>query len=269
MLAKYQRLMGHEVVVAIQEGLPSYGHERVYRATKIGLKSNTFESYGFLQKPLRKLFEKIANYTFLFKAALIARKFDVVHIHDNHWLLWLLIPFKHKILEFHGTDLRQKPARGKQAKYNRLFLKFFRNNVVCVVSTFDLLKELPSATWLPNPVDSKFIKCSKRRKPLSAVYFCKWYESTDKIRKEAFNRGWNLTIVDQQIPYGKMPEFLGRFEYVIDRFNIPSLSKTALEALSLGCKVLGYDGLIRTSLPSEHDPLLVAVSSLKLYKELK
>jgi hypothetical protein len=266
LLAKYQRLRGHEAVVMIQKGVRSYDHETVYSMNEIGLNPNTFEGWGFLRKPLRKLFEKIASYTFLFKAALIARKFDVIHIHDNQWLLWLLIPFKNKVLEFHGTDLRQKPARGKQAKYNRLFLRIFGNKAVCLVSTVDLLKELPSATWLPNPVDLKFITNSKRKALLSAAYFLKWYESTNEVRKEAFNRGWNLTIVDHRIPYCEMPEFLSRFEYIIDRFNIPSLSKTALEALAAGCKVLGYDGQIHEGLPINHSPLSVASASLKIYR---
>jgi hypothetical protein len=266
LLAKYQRLIGHEAVVVIQKDNFSYGHETIYSVTKIGLKPKKFEDYGFLKKPLRKLFEKIANYTFLFKAALIARKFDVIHIHNNQWLLWLLIPFKNKVLEFHGTDLRQKPARGKQAKYNRLFLRIFGNKVACVVSTADLLKEVPSATWLPNPVDSKFTMHSKQKKPMSAVYFPKWYESTDKVRKEAFNRGFNLTIVDYRVPYGEMPEFLSQFDYMIDQYTIPSLSKTALEALAVGCKVLGYDGQIYEGLPINHAPLSVASASLKIYK---
>jgi hypothetical protein len=266
LLAKYQRLIGHEAVVVIQKDISSYGHETICSVTKIGLKPKKFEDYGFLKKPLRKLFEKIANYTFLFKAALIARKFDVIHIHDNQWLLWLLIPFKNKVLEFHGTDLRQKPARGKQAKYNRLFLRIFGNKATCVVSTVDLLKELSSAKWLPNPVDPKFIIHSKRKKPLSAVYFPKWYESTDKARKEAFNRGWNLTIMDYQISYGEMPEFLSQFDYMIDQSAIPSLSKTALEALAAGCKVLGYDGQIHKGLPINHVPLSVASASLKIYR---
>jgi hypothetical protein len=211
------------------------------------------------------LFEKIANYTFLFKAALIARKFDVVHIHNNQWLLWLLIPFKNKVLEFHGTDLRRKAAQGKQAKYNRLFLRIFGNKAVCVVSTIDLLNELPSAMWLPNPVDSNFIIHSKHKVPLSAVYFPKWYELTDKGRKEASNRGWDLTIVDYKIPYRNMPMFLSKFDYMIDQSTIPSLSKTALEALAAGCKVLGYDGKIHEGLQNNHVPLNAAYASLLIY----
>jgi hypothetical protein len=215
------------------------------------------------------LFEKIANYAFLFKAALIARKFDVIHVHNNQWLLWLLIPFKNRVLEFHGTDLRQKPARGKQAKYNRLFLRIFRKKVTCIVSTLDLLNELPSATWLPNPVDSRFIINNKihpkRKKPFSAVYFPKWYDSTKKAKKEAANRGWNLTIVDNKVPYGQMPKFLSKFDYIIDQSTIPSLSKTALEALAAGCKVLGYDRKIHEGLPNYHVPLNAAYTSLIIY----
>lgn len=267
LLAMKQSQLGHEAFVLMQNGVKSYDHGSYYNVIEIGLKPRTFEGYGFLKRPLRKLFEKIASYTFLFKAALIARKFNVIHIHDNQWLLWLLIPFKKKVLEFHGTDLRRIPTKGKQAKYNRMFLRIFGNKAICVVSTVDLLRELPSAIWLPNPVDSKFFNQLKSKNPCSAVYFPKWYESTDKIRKEARNRGWNLTVVDRLVPYSEMPNFLSQFEYLIDRFNIPSLSKTALEALAVGSKVLGYDGNIHNSLSKNHVPLSVAYLSLKIYRK--
>jgi hypothetical protein len=268
LLANHQNQLGHQAMVLTQKGVKSYDHGSYYNIIEIGLNPRTFEDYGFLKRPLRKLFEKIANYTFLFKAVLIARKFNIIHIHDNQWLLWLLIPFKKKILEFHGTDLRRTPTKGKQARYNRLFLRIFGNKAICLVSTIDLLRELPSATWLPNPVDSMFLTKSKIENCRSAVYFPKWYESTDKIRKEALNRGWDLTIVDRLVPYNEMPTFLSQFEYLIDRFNIPSLSKTALEALAVGSKVLGYDGQIHKSLAKNHIPLSVAYLSLKIYRKV-
>jgi hypothetical protein len=72
--------------------------------------------------------------------------------------------------------------------------------------------------------------------------------------------------VNYRVPYSEMPEFLSRFEYFIDRFSIPSLSKIALEALAIGSKVLGYDGYIHKSLPVKHVPLSIAYSSLKIYR---
>jgi len=39
-----------------------------------------------------------------------------------------------------------------------------------------------------------------------------------------------------------MSHFLNQFEVFFDQFTIPSLSKTALEAIACGCKVISWKG---------------------------
>jgi len=83
--------------------------------------------------------------------------------------------------------------------------------------------------------------------------------------------GLKLEIVDrvrQPIPYMRLPTFLNSFEYYIDRNYIPSLSKTALEALACGVKVIRWDGKIIKKLPEQHKPENVIRKLAEIYEDL-
>jgi hypothetical protein len=53
---------------------------------------------------------------------------------------------------------------------------------------------------------------------------------------------------------------------MIDRKEIKSLSKTALECLAMGMTVFDYDGNTMRNLPKYHYPEVVAEKSLTIYK---
>jgi hypothetical protein len=146
------------------------------------------------------------------------------------------------------------------------------------VSTPDLLTDVPRAVWLPNPVDVEHFTPINHPVPNTALYTMNWYDATAYTRLGvlasliATRLQLQLTVVHRYegwwIPHTAFPAYLGQFEYLIDRFALPSLSKTALEALALGVKVIDWRGTIHDGLPPEHAPEQVAQHSIHIYEEL-
>jgi len=67
-----------------------------------------------------------------------------------------------------------------------------------------------------------------------------------------------------------MPQILNNYEYFFDRFNIPSLSKTTLEDLACGCKVISWKGVVKNAreILEKHSLRNVIDELLKVYSEL-
>jgi hypothetical protein len=63
--------------------------------------------------------------------AAYGRRFDVIHIHTQY-LVWFFLPFKKKLLEFHGSDVRNYPNRNWAVDrvITRLFLTLFSKGVI-------------------------------------------------------------------------------------------------------------------------------------------
>jgi hypothetical protein len=90
-------------------------------------------------------------------------------------------------------------------------------------------------------------------------------------KKVAKRLGLKLYVIDRKanpIPYAKLPRFLNMFEYYIDRNYIHSLSKTALEALACGLKVVRWDDEVIEKLPQEHNPMRVIEKLWAFYQQL-
>ncbi len=207
---------------------------------------------------------KTGTSTFVLKALSLARKFDVIHVHSLDKivpLFKLIYPSKPLILHYHGSDIRNKWELKK---------KIWKKADLILVSTPDLLSGAPeNVVYLPNPVDTELFRpVHGSKNPNSALYIIKRQagERIDWAYEVAEKLGLELTIIDRvasPIPHIELPRFLNRFEYYIDRKHIPSLSKTALEALACGLKVVNWKEEIVEGLPSEHKPDKVVN---KLYK---
>lgn len=275
LLAEYQRKLGHYVDVICRDGYDGLKQKEYYNVRIIGPKRKRFKGFGLLQKPLKFLNIIFSVLIFYGYTAIHSRKFDVIHIH-SHFLISFLIPFKQKIIEFHGDDIRSKPSKrwAIEGAVKSFYLRYLRGNSRFLVSTQDLLSELPCASWLPNPVDIElFSTLPKNGERLGkAVYFHNWYENGSHAFEIANQRGLALTVVDRATQrylfFSDMPRFLNGFEWVIDRKEIHSLSKTALEALAMGCKVIDFAGNVHTELPMQHEPLNVATQTIQIYKEV-
>ena len=176
----------------------------------------------------------------------LSRDYDVAHIHSlAYWVsfnihILALKTSKAKLLiHLHGTELRES--------LNKLLIRAVLQ--ICdqvLVSTPDLLSYYPEAIWLPNPIDPTFKPMQNRRRRGKALYLQKWYElnKEETVREECDKMGLELTVMHKIVPYSQMPSFLNGFEVFFDQSTIPSLSKTALEALACGCKVFSWKGLV-------------------------
>lgn len=64
-----------------------------------------------------------------------------------------------------------------------------------------------------------------------------------------------LSVPTERLKYEDMPRFLSAYDVFIDRFTIPALSKTCLEAMSCGIPTIDYRH--RASLAERVDLLAV------------
>jgi len=177
---------------------------------------------------------------FVLKCLWLARKFDIIHVHALDKIvpfLKILYPRKPVVLHHHGSDIRGRWSSRR---------KYWSRADIILYSTLDLLNhETPKhAVYMPNPIDTEFFHPHPiKPKPKTALHFS--YNADDLARKYAEKYNLNLTIMRRGIPYLKLPETLVKYEYYIDvkrsRNGVllkGSLSKTALEALACGVKVI-------------------------------
>lgn len=207
---------------------------------------------------------------FFFRVLKLSRNYDIVHMHGLSRLLFNFNIFGLKamrstlVLHLHGTEIR--------ASHGRLSTKIaLEISDQILVGTPDLLSYCPSAIWLPTPIDPVFKPSANPERRGKALYFRKWYEPEKErmVYNESVKMGLRLTVPDRPIPYKKMPFFLNQFEVFFDRFTIPSLSKTALEALACGCKVVSWNGVITNpkELLTRHSLQSVSGRLVKLYEQ--
>src|SRR5215831_8922847 len=284
-LAKFQKLQGHESKVITTGSSDKYGIKDFYRDGNIFVKSENE----------------------LLKDSLIyARSADVIHIHGRiDALLFLrneLGLSKTIILHYHGTDIRglkkiklphrsslsdlaiksihkYRRIRDKMLLRSRLHEKAQKMSNGVIVATPDLLSRAKGAVFIANPVDTEhfFPDISNNRTLSGRDALTMDTEATDcnltmqYCRKNSVSL--NIDIYDRMkkpIMYRDMPIFLKRYAVYVDiRYVngqiLPNLSKTALEALGCGLRVLDYNLQYHDNLPVEHQPLNVLSQIESLY----
>jgi len=224
--------------------------------------------YGF---PYEQVVDVSAK-QFLLHLLKLSRHYDIVHVHGlpyrQYWNIDILAfkTLRHKlIVHLHGSEIRRPDNR-----ISTIFALQLADLIF--VSTPDLLLNYPKATWLPNPIDSIFKPYKNPRRIGRALYFRKWYEigKEKTVIEKCAKMGLRLTIQTEPIPYKKMPRLLNQFEVFFDQFSIPSLSKTALEALACGCKVISWKGQITNSeeIIKNHSLPVVTEKLVKIYESL-
>jgi hypothetical protein len=147
------------------------------------------------------------------------------------------------VLHCHGSDIRWTLHSKKWGWVVRHNLESAK---VVLYSTPDLnekVKELrPDAIYLPTPVRTHlFSPKLEYNNPLKAVYFKLWYESLP-LGLDLYLKSNNITldILEKNVPHEEMPETLKKYDVLVDRFSIPSFSKTCLEAMSCGLTTIDY-----------------------------
>jgi hypothetical protein len=208
--------------------------------------------------------------TFKIKSVLTSRKYDIIHCHSTPGIaLWIkkVFPNKKVIIHYHGSEIR---GRWKQKE------KYWSKANKIIVSTPDLLEGSPNATvCIENPVDTELFKnLNQKRTENTALHFC--YKADKEAELLAKQNNLKLETIDRNkhpIPYKEMPVLLNKYAYLIDVKAskgkiLQENSKTGLEALSCGCKVICWNGNIKDKLPIKHMPIFATEKLFKIYREL-
>ena len=176
---------------------------------------------------------------------IIRAKGDVFHVNYALQDAYLVDKFKHlDVLHVHGSDVRWTIHSKKYGWIVKHNLEHAKKVVYATPDLEQIVKKFRSdAIYLPTPVKTKvFTTKNNYNNYPRAVYFKLAYEELPiELMKALAKNGISLTILDRTIPYEKMPETLRAFDIYIDRFTIPSFSKTCLEAMSCGLATVTYE----------------------------
>lgn len=196
----------------------------------------------------------------------IAQFYDILHVHSVYNILPRLAKAgKPIVMHYHGSDvMREDPFRAYCERFAKAFL----------VSNEYLLKYQPKAQWLPNPVDTEHFNSWTGQIGGSLMFKIPYIDAGRAIEEINVDR---LTVIDRSripIRYANMPAILGDYNAYIDiKYHkewglLPALSKTGLEALSCGLRVLNYKKEWIEGLPDPHEPDNVVRQLDQLYSSL-
>ena len=151
-----------------------------------------------------------------------------------------------------------------------------------LVSTQDFLLLLPHAKYLPNPVDVEHFSKddTKHNKVNNNNALTMKTESVD-IQKTLLyckenNINLNIEIFDRTktpLLHAEIPNFLKKYDIYVDikivnDKIIESLSKTGLESLACGLRVLNYKLEYIDKLPEKHHPINVVNQLQNIYDKI-
>jgi hypothetical protein len=182
-------------------------------------------------------------------------KGDIYHVNYGLQNAWLTGKLKHlDIVHFHGSDIRWTI---NSKRYGWLVKYALTHATKVLYATPDLEEKIKKyrcdAIYIPTPINTDNFCCKQiyNKKP-KALYFKQWYETvfpTDTFQSgdkdfsfqiDMLRRTFDLTIQERNITYCDMPKFLSGFDIFIDRFSIPSFSKTCLEAQCSGLATIDF-----------------------------
>jgi hypothetical protein len=277
-LAKFQQMNGNESKVIRVKNTDKYGIDEFYK------------EYGLFVAPEELVYKSIEE----------AKKADVIHVHSLPEMVINIRKIyggsKIIILHYHGTDIRGfskdnsrtfnlrnilKPENiVKKIKKRRLHIKAQRLADRVIVSTPDLIQLVKGSVFLPNPIDTDHFTNKKLTKERS-VDVSKGIIVNSEVTNIELAMNYckhkkinlNIYIYDRTknpIYYKDVPNFLKKYDVYVDlrfvnRKLLMNLSKTALEALACGLKVLNYKLEYMNNLPSEHCPTNVVTILASIY----
>jgi hypothetical protein len=255
-LAKYQRKLGHDVLVMKRLGYDPF---------------QVFQFYGL---PLLDLDGK----SFLNQVTKKAREYDIIHVHSISKIIPDLrkrYPNKTIILHYHGSDVRGAVKTSLQLSGEEL-------SDAIIGSTEDLQPHVGSKMLhVPNPVDTEHFRPTRNIDchATDALTFKTTDSDTNKIIALLKESGIELSlkIVDRQsdpVPYSEMPHLISGFRTYVDlKFVRGKLlhapSKTGLECLACGLRVLNYKMEYTDNLPEVYMPEKCAATMLAIYDNVR
>ena len=279
-LAKFQQINGNESKVIRVKNADKYGIDEFYK------------EYGLFVAP-----EELVN-----RSIEEARRADVIHIHSlPEMVINIRNTYKESkviILHYHGTDIRGSEDNSRifnlrnilrpkkivrKIRNRRLHIKAQRLADRVIISTPDLIQLVKGSIFLPNPIDTNHFnkKLIKERSNDASDDVYKGILVNSEVTNinlainycKQKNINFNIDIYDRTknpICYKDIPNFLKKYNVYIDlRFVneklLKNLSKTALEALACGLRVINYNLEYVDDLPSEHYPINVITMLSSIY----
>lgn len=251
LLASTQREHGHEVSVLMRASHDPFN----------------FTSY-YGDKPLN-----VGGALFITEVIKQAANYDVIHVHALYKILKELreaYPLKKIILQHHGTELTTANFYEVSKSYT-----YCDSIISSTIDIYELLHKYGVKSWyIPNAVDTKLFKPSGNG--VGALYISTRYLNQDAALNFIGAIPYDIYTIDREkapTTIDQMPELLNQFELYIDvKFLEPvntkpiqAMSKTGLEALACGLKVLNYNGDIIEGLPTEHTPEQQYIDTLTVY----
>ena len=238
-----------------------------------GTKSWLLHRAGFDNYGLTKYGEIVNSRASVFylKCLIKARNYDLIHVHSIDELIPFLKFFYDKpvIIHYHGSDVRDNWET---------HIRYIRRADAIIVSSEGLLDGAPAnAIWIPNFIDTEHFRY--RGPHFGREAFTFMYGADDEAQKIADKFNLNLDIIRRGIPYKELPDLMLQYDFYLDLKSdsqgrilplkgVPSLSKTALEALSMGLKVIAKDQIIREGLPEQNKSETVLKIIYELYEDL-
>lgn len=249
-LAMHHRRLGHKVRILKRAGYDPFGISQFYG------------------EPLADIDGK----EFLKLVAKEASGYDVVHVHS----IYKIVPDLRKkyrdkkiILHYHGSEVRGK--RGDPLREEA------EGKADAVIgATKDLGEYASNMVHIPNPVDTDHFKPSGNNIASDKAFTIRTTRGDagwvlDYLKRSGVNL--QVEVVDREadpIPYSQVPDFLRRYatyvdiKYIDDKL-LEAPSKTGLESLACGLRVLNYKLEYTEGLPPEHRPEAVASKVLEAY----
>lgn len=248
-------------------GVISYSAGHVYYVKKDSLSSKLACYYD--GKPFSRLLKLLA-YSLL-------ERFDIIHIHSAE----ILVPYfklfgKKVVLHYHGTDIN---LENRNKNIFRIICRSMANKILIADPKMKprIIGNKNKIIYLPNIVDTSLFSNVHVRKNKKALCIISSNLDEEKIKNKISEYKidvyyYNISTMGH-INYQDMPKFLAQYEYYIDEkftdfgLYLTALSTTALQALSLGVKVL-HNSQEYTTLPTEHTPKYLIPKVENIYRDI-
>jgi hypothetical protein len=169
----------------------------------------------------------------------------------------------------------------KQGYYHSFSMESQKLANEILVATPDLLSLVPYAHYLPNPIDSDHFSKVNDNRIRSNNNALTIHTETGDIKKtleycKTNNISIKINVYDRTkkpLLYEEIPNFLKKYDIYVDIRMVndkilENYSKTALESLSCGLKVLNYKLEYIDKLPEEHHPLNVVNQLQNIYNKI-
>lgn len=253
-VAKHHRRAGHEVTVLKRAGYDPFGIFHFYGERLVDL-----DGKAFLKRAIDE-----------------SREYDVIHVHSLYKIIPELrkkYPAKKLILHYHGSEVRKMTKDPIQKKAEG------DCNCICG-STQDLAPYVASTmVYIPNPVDTEHFRPQTSGNGMDgkAFTFRTTGADSDWVLRYLKDNGFNIDVevldrAASPIQYSEMPRILSQYSIYVDLKYIGgtllhALSKTALESLACGLRVLDHRLRFMDALPREHCAEAVADRVLEAYQQ--